>query len=70
MRRWLEDRDEFLHELIRLDGRADHDRQVPCRCCESEVPTLRCNDCHGGELFCSECVVYVHATNPFHHIEV
>jgi hypothetical protein len=68
LRKWLPDRDLFLHEIIRLDGRGD--RHTICRICHSADPTLRCEDCFGGEMFCRGCMVDLHACTPLHRIEV
>lgn len=67
--KWIKDRDLFLHELIRLDGRGDEDLRSSCRLCRS-VPDIRCKDCFGGEMFCRGCTIDLHAVNPLHRIEV
>ena len=68
MTKWLEDRDMYLHELIRLDGCGD--QFIVCRLCQLLDPKYRCKECFGGEMFCGKCLVELHACMPFHHIEV
>lgn len=33
-------------------------------------PSIRCQDCFGGELTCAKCCVQNHAHNPLHIVEV
>jgi hypothetical protein len=65
----MKERDTFLQELIRLEGRGNRDLWSHCRLC-SQPATMRCEDCFGGEMFCSSCMVDLHAINPLHRIEV
>ena len=67
--KWIKERDTFLQELIRLDGRGNKDLWSRCRLC-TEPATMRCEDCFGGEMFCGSCMVDLHAVNPLHRIEV
>ena len=67
--KWIKDRNLFLHELIRLEGRGDEDLRSSCRLCGS-APDIRCEDCFGGEMFCQRCTIDLHAVNPLHRIEV
>ncbi|KAJ7076280.1 hypothetical protein B0H15DRAFT_1006298 [Mycena belliarum] len=55
LREWvLENRDEFLAELLRWEGRGDH----------------RAYDiCPGGEMVCSACIVEHHKRTPLHVVE-
>ena len=70
MHSWLNEIQLFLSELIRLDGRAEHQSQRYCSDCSKGEPLYRCQDCLGGSLVCKSCIVGYHAYNPFHHIEV
>ncbi|KAG1724212.1 uncharacterized protein EDB91DRAFT_1239993 [Suillus paluster] len=54
----MEERDHFLLELLRLEGR---------RC--TNAPEFRCEDCLGTELYCKACTVERHIENPTHRIE-
>lgn len=69
---WLLERDTFLLELLRLDGRGDYVSQYLCRgCAECPLPPLyRCKDCFSTELYCQRCTVEKHHANPLHKIEV
>lgn len=68
--KWKDERDLYLRELLRLDGRADL-RDSPCTLCNiAGGPEYRCEDCFGGELFCKGCMVNIHACMPLHRVEV
>lgn len=54
--------------LIYLDGRGRYANH-PCGQCKASAPTIRCHDCHGGELFCTGCIVATHMHNPTHRVE-
>ncbi|KAK7050311.1 CxC2 domain-containing protein [Favolaschia claudopus] len=49
------DQEQYLDELLRCEGRGDYEH--------------RCRDCFTDALFCSACMVKLHADNPFHTIE-
>lgn len=75
----------YLDELICLEGRRQH-TSVGCPSCVRRVvasgtldpdhpitfpsPTIRCNECFGGELVCVECCLRNHIYNPLHAIKV
>ncbi|KAG1877410.1 hypothetical protein F4604DRAFT_1880388 [Suillus subluteus] len=68
---WLHERETYLLELIRLEGRGDYAFRKTCQGhneCASE-PAYRCQDCFGTELYCQECTVNRHRENPLHKIE-
>jgi hypothetical protein len=70
MAQWVShSRSSTLDEMIRLDGRGSYVQSL-CVDCSKSQPTLRCNDCFGGELFCEECLVNLHVRNPLHNITV
>lgn len=68
LRHWRAERELFLEELIRLEGRGitanDH-----CELCRNEG-IYRCVDCLTIQLLCGRCLTSVHSFNPFHVIEV
>lgn len=68
LRKWIDDREDYLEELIRLEGRGEHQSDL-CQCGKGKAE-VRCRDCYGGQLLCQKCVVQTHYTNPFHRIEV
>ncbi|KAJ7212388.1 hypothetical protein B0H12DRAFT_1079444 [Mycena haematopus] len=67
-----EDREEFLDELLRNDGRGDYIHQTACAGlrCEAREPVYRCCDCFHPCLYCEDCVRAIHERTPFHHVEV
>ncbi|KAG1802342.1 hypothetical protein EV424DRAFT_1545274 [Suillus variegatus] len=69
---WVEKHEQYLLELIRLEGRSDFATRDTCmghRDCTSE-PMYCCEDCLGTELYCKECTVQWHHENPLHRIKV
>ncbi|KAF8056174.1 hypothetical protein FPV67DRAFT_1432087 [Lyophyllum atratum] len=62
------DRDTFLDEFLRLDGRGEYTDAL-CPCNRSTEAKYRCKDCFFGQLLCSGCVIAWHACNPLHDIE-
>lgn len=68
LRKWLGQRDHYLLELIRRDGRGDDGSQ--CFHCHLADGLYRCIDCHGGSMLCRACMVSTHYTTPLHRIEV
>ncbi|KAF7977149.1 hypothetical protein HWV62_4563 [Athelia sp. TMB] len=71
LRKWLGEREEFLLELLRRDGRGDAGRHCPlCKKLGKETEgNIRCIDCHGGQMLCQACVVLTHQHSPLHRIE-
>ncbi|KAF7783272.1 hypothetical protein Agabi119p4_2648 [Agaricus bisporus var. burnettii] len=69
MSSWREQIDEFLDELLRLEGRGDYASHGICLECHERRPEYRCSDCSTDELYCSSCVVALHKRNPLHRIE-
>lgn len=65
---WIPLRNEFLDETMHLEGRADTADE--CARCSAAGATLRCEDCLGLQLLCSECCVLQHQYTPLHRIKV
>jgi hypothetical protein len=67
-----DDRERFLDELLRHDGRGDYVGQILCgrAGCGRPNPKHRCIDCLDGCLYCKDCVQDIHYRSPLHHIEV
>lgn len=64
---WLLERQTFVDEFIRLEGRGKAaDRLCDC----GMAASFRCNDCLSVNLSCQECIVRRHAETPFHRIKV
>ncbi|KAJ7120591.1 hypothetical protein C8R43DRAFT_1136756 [Mycena crocata] len=72
LREWVEEnREDFLMELLRAEGRGDHRQYNVCPGCATERAEYRCKTClSGGEMVCKACVVQRHQMNPLHAIEV
>ncbi|KAJ7017197.1 hypothetical protein C8F04DRAFT_1200847 [Mycena alexandri] len=66
---WCDLRDEYLRTMLRLEGCGDADEEL-CPSCHQAAPTIRCRECFRGELYCAECCVKMHASNPLHIIDV
>lgn len=66
-------RDEYLEELIRLEGRGDSPTTL-CSSCppgsEAGRPLYRCRDCFSTDLVCQTCCVEAHKNRPLDIIEV
>lgn len=75
LRTWLiGDRDMYLLELLRGDGRGDcwkdEEGRAVCRGCKDGEGVVRCMDCFGEHLVCHQCTVDIHAATPLHRLEV
>ncbi|KAJ6470678.1 hypothetical protein C8R47DRAFT_1222567 [Mycena vitilis] len=66
-----DDRETFLDELVRLDGRVEASSQISCGTegCKSTDFPFRCLDCFGSSLFCKGCIQSIHWRMPLHRIE-
>ncbi|KAJ6447694.1 hypothetical protein C8R45DRAFT_948402 [Mycena sanguinolenta] len=64
------DREHFLDELVRCAGHGDYYGQRRCaECHKSGGNVHRCQDCFTDALFCTSCIVSLHADNPFHVVK-
>ncbi|THU93273.1 hypothetical protein K435DRAFT_670546, partial [Dendrothele bispora CBS 962.96] len=71
LKEWIPYRDEYLAELLHLEGRGDFSLEV-CPVCgleNDEEIAYRCLDCLGGDLKCQDCCVKEHQSHPLHIIE-
>ncbi|THU98424.1 hypothetical protein K435DRAFT_818886 [Dendrothele bispora CBS 962.96] len=79
LKQWTPYRDEYLAELLRIEGRGDVDTER-CPWCKQtfderddgdvgESFSYRCLDCFGEDLMCKGCCVKRHESNPLHIIE-
>ncbi|KAK7050147.1 CxC2 domain-containing protein [Favolaschia claudopus] len=68
---WAEHQDEYLDEMIRLEGRGYSAIYSTCGGCGAKDPTFRCENqlCFGPSLFCKSCTVHRHAALPTHWIQ-
>ena len=65
---WHHLQDDYLRELIRLEGRGDAVQN--CQACHCRNGLLRCQDCLVPSLYCEDCVKRLHLDNPCHRIQV
>ncbi|KAJ6556339.1 hypothetical protein B0H19DRAFT_947312 [Mycena capillaripes] len=65
------DRETFLDEVVRADGRGDYLHQTVCAAegCKSVDIAFRCMDCMAPCLYCEACMAELHQRMPLHHIE-
>jgi len=40
-----------------------------CTECQAGEPEFECQDCHGWQLLCQQCIIQGHLTDPFHCIQ-
>ncbi|KAG2127505.1 hypothetical protein DEU56DRAFT_872776 [Suillus clintonianus] len=68
---WMNERDLFLAELLRHEGRGGYTSDVcpGCPCPTSTPPRYRCQDCLDSQLYCGLCIIQYHIWLPTHHIE-
>ncbi|OJT01852.1 hypothetical protein TRAPUB_7684 [Trametes pubescens] len=69
LRTWQGLRDEYLSEVLRLDGRGNFRGAATCPRCTTSTPKYRCRDCLGGEVLCQACIVAAHQNLPLHIVE-
>ena len=71
MEQWLQHRHIFLDEQLRCDGLGEVlDGLGLCADCSNHPGQLRCQDCSGGFMYCSTCMVSSHQRLPLHRIQV
>ncbi|KAG2117623.1 hypothetical protein DEU56DRAFT_874102 [Suillus clintonianus] len=71
-KQWLQERDNFLKEFIRLEGHGDDAWHMHChgeQTCVNQ-PSIRCTDCEGLQLYCQSCVISLHRAAPLHRVEI
>ncbi|KAF5380091.1 hypothetical protein D9615_006268 [Tricholomella constricta] len=65
---WIPDRDSFVAEDMRWDGRGEYTEEL-CPMCGLHEAKIRCEDCEGGQLLCSGCTVAGHRQNSLHRVK-
>jgi hypothetical protein len=68
MQDWLEERDTYLHEMLRHDGR-EGQLETSCRDC-GKTGDFSCFNCAYALHYCQGCIVRRHRLMPFHRIRV
>ena len=75
MKTWLPERDLYLDELIRREGRGDF-RAEKCSFCPENTEgdrgkaIFRCLDCSPAPLSCDQCLCRRHKDLPYHRVQV
>ncbi|KAF8176874.1 hypothetical protein K438DRAFT_1588036 [Mycena galopus ATCC 62051] len=65
---WIPHRDDILDGLIRLEGRGIWWTEGCSRCREPNA-AWRCEDCFGGRLLCTSCIMEKHRNEPLHLLQ-
>ncbi|KAI6156579.1 hypothetical protein BKA82DRAFT_4325506 [Pisolithus tinctorius] len=60
------DREDYLSELLRLEGRCGVSSICPD--CKLRPARFCCDNCLGVDMYCQECVVTHHRDHPLHHV--
>jgi hypothetical protein len=61
-------RDAYGDALIKREGRGPW--RSTCTICKDPNPTWRCEDCFGGRMLCTSCVLERHREEPLHCLQV
>ncbi|KAJ8701131.1 hypothetical protein PTI98_002092 [Pleurotus ostreatus] len=70
---WMHERDTFVQEFLRLEGRAYPDAGCPGVHTElacGKDALFRCPQCFDPRLFCQDCIVLLHQALPLHVVEI
>ena len=71
LEQWLQYRDEFADEFIKLEALYLGDNgPSPCQGCGSANALFRCLDCYLFGPTCQGCTVHQHANHIFHKLQV
>jgi hypothetical protein len=62
---WLPSRDEYLSIILSNES----PRSSVCESCHSEDGLYRCQHCFGHPHLCRACIILLHHSSPFHHIQ-
>ncbi|KAF8261054.1 hypothetical protein EI94DRAFT_1608583 [Lactarius quietus] len=62
MEQWLQFRSNYLHILLKMEGKPASDR---CSMCIGQA-VIKCPDCFGSPSFCKDCGLESHRCSPFH----
>ncbi|KAJ7736968.1 hypothetical protein DFH07DRAFT_870631 [Mycena maculata] len=71
MKTWALHMDEYLDEVLRLEGHGSTSISSTCGGCGTADPTFRCSRqmCYGPGLFCKKCIMEKHSVLPTHWVE-
>ncbi|KAF8256471.1 hypothetical protein EI94DRAFT_1646193 [Lactarius quietus] len=62
MEEWLQFWSNYLHILLKMEGKPASDR---CSMCIGQA-VIKCPDCFGTPSFCKDCALESHRCSPFH----
>ena len=68
MSEWLIDRQAYLYEMLRHDGRGELEA-TSCTGCSGDG-SFSCSDCAYCTSYCRQCLITSHRLMPFHRIKV
>ncbi|KAJ6585954.1 hypothetical protein B0H19DRAFT_1250699 [Mycena capillaripes] len=68
---WVDDDlEDFVDAVLRCEGRGDYYAQVRCAECRvAGTQAHRCEECFTDAIFCTACMIHLHADNPFHVVK-
>ncbi|KAF9462998.1 hypothetical protein BDZ94DRAFT_1259836 [Collybia nuda] len=69
LRSWIPDRDTFVAEDVRWDGRGGYTDNV-CPECKQHPAQYQCEECEGGRLLCRMCTLDSHRLNSLHRLKL
>ncbi|KAJ6548378.1 hypothetical protein B0H19DRAFT_188597 [Mycena capillaripes] len=71
LQRWVEKQrpQQYLDELILLEGRGDYQDDDCCIICGAGEGVYRCRECFTDDLYCQRCIVLAHGSLPLHRVE-
>ncbi|KAJ7217417.1 hypothetical protein B0H12DRAFT_1078830, partial [Mycena haematopus] len=60
LRQWVEKKkpQQYLDEIVMLDGRGDYQDDHECIICDVAPGTYRCRDCFTDDLYCQACIIH------------
>jgi len=70
LEQWIQYREEFADELIKLEAPRLGNQQSPCQDCGAPEALFRCLDCFAFGPACQNCTVHQHEHHIFHRIQV
>ncbi|GBE79492.1 hypothetical protein SCP_0206920 [Sparassis crispa] len=69
MRTWIRHRDDYLAEVLHLEGRGPSHSNI-CMLCDAEADFFFCcRDCCASDVLCQQCIVSRHLRSPLHAVE-
>lgn len=66
--KWLHLQQEYLDKFICADGLGDSGQTTLCIHYRKNEGNMKCQDCFGHGLYCTDCIVSIHKFLPLHQI--